>query len=111
MFSPCLAVRPCQRLPHRLDPKSLETLGESKLRESIDEDRPTFSPHTKVDVDRKRLVGFGQHMLQDVSAVLLSFQDDPSGSRCSRSDHATGHEHPGRRDEPPGVSGVYRFPL
>ncbi|CAN0509372.1 unnamed protein product, partial [Laminaria digitata] len=47
------------RLPYRLDPKSLDTFGETQLGETIDENRPIFSAHPRIDAKNERLVGFG----------------------------------------------------
>ena len=55
------------RVPHRLDPKSLDTCGETFLGETIDENRPVFTAHPRIDSKKERLVGFGSHNLQEVS--------------------------------------------
>ncbi|CAN0369370.1 unnamed protein product, partial [Hapterophycus canaliculatus] len=46
-------------LPHRIDPKSLDTFGETFVGETIDENRPIFSAHPRVDSKKNRLVNFG----------------------------------------------------
>lgn len=53
-------------MPHRLDAKSLETFGETKLGETIDEKRSIFSAHPRIDTARGRLVGFGNHNMMEV---------------------------------------------
>ncbi|CAM9271037.1 unnamed protein product [Scytosiphon promiscuus] len=52
-------------LPHRIDPKSLDTFGETFLGETIDENRPIFSAHPRVDAKRNRLVSFGSHNMKE----------------------------------------------
>ncbi|CAM9278896.1 unnamed protein product [Ectocarpus sp. 6 AP-2014] len=52
-------------LPHRLDPKSLDTFGETLLGETIDENRKIFSAHPRVDAKRERLVGYGTKNLKE----------------------------------------------
>eukprot|EP00903_Cladosiphon_okamuranus_P006159 g6060.t1 len=52
-------------LPHRMDPKSLDTFGETMLGETIDENRPVFTAHPRVDAKRERLVGFGSHNMKE----------------------------------------------
>ena len=49
-----------------MDPKSLDTFGETMLGETIDENRPVFSAHPRVDAKRQRLVGFGSHNMMEV---------------------------------------------
>lgn len=60
-----------KRLPHRIDPKSLDTFGETFLGETIDENRPIFSAHPRVDAKRNRLVSFGSHNMKEVSTRVL----------------------------------------
>eukprot|EP00752_Nemacystus_decipiens_P007508 g6709.t1 len=52
-------------LPHRIDPKSLDTFGETMLGETIDENRPIFTAHPRVDAKRQRLVGYGSHNMME----------------------------------------------
>lgn len=59
-------------LPHRLDPKSLDTFGETMLGETIDENRQIFSAHPRVDVKRERLVGYGTKNLKEVIFFFIS---------------------------------------
>lgn len=52
-----------------MDPKSLDTFGETFVGETIDENRPIFSAHPRVDAKRNRLVNFGSHNMQEVSCA------------------------------------------
>ena len=43
------------------------------LGETIDENRPVFSAHPRVDAKRQRLVGFGSHNMMEVFKLLAVF--------------------------------------
>ncbi|CAN0128176.1 unnamed protein product, partial [Phaeothamnion confervicola] len=75
-------------VPHKLDPKSLETFGTSQLGGALG-DGDVFSAHPRFDRRRNRLVNFGIKTIRGSETLITVYEFDDKFRPLSRREHKT----------------------